>query len=337
MATLPTATDKRNALRQILERPGVTAMPGGFSALYARMAQTIGFECFFIAGSQMSAYLLGVPDSGIIGLRDVADHVRHIAGRTEIPILVDCDTGFGNAVNAHYTVQEIVRTGVAGLQIEDQEAPKKSGTSAGRRCIPLDEAVGKIRAAVAAKNALDPSFVICARCDAIGAEGQTLDDALARCVAYIRDGGADLVWLNSVQSRDDLKRICAATPGPILTIWGGPSPAPTLDEYAACGAKIALFPVIAAYSGMQCAWEVLNDFKARGTKALDDFYERSAASPWGKAEFARFTQAAEVRPLEEAFIPESQRRDYETTWGHDGQISSSKAGQSGILRGNEIH
>jgi 2-methylisocitrate lyase-like PEP mutase family enzyme len=332
-AHIDPARAKRAAFRSILERRGVTAMPGGFSPLYARMAQTIGFECFFIAGSQMSAYLLGVPDTGIIGLRDIADHVRHTAARCDIPILVDCDTGFGNAVNVHYTVQEIVRTGVAGLQIEDQEAPKKSGTSAGRRCIPLDEAVGKIRAAVAAKNALDPSFVICARCDTIGAEGMTIDDALERCVAYVRDGGADLVWLNSVQTREDLARICAAVPGPVLTIWGGPSPAPTLEEYERLGLRIALYPVIAAVAGMQAAWDVLNDFKARGTRALDDFYERSAASPWGKATFAQFVQLGEVRALEDAFLPEAQKRDYASTWGHDGQISSSKPGQSGILRG----
>jgi 2-methylisocitrate lyase-like PEP mutase family enzyme len=311
---------KRAAFRRILERPGVTAMPGGFSPLYARMAEGAGFECFFIAGSQMSAYLLGVPDSGIIGLRDVADHVRQAAARCDIPILVDCDTGFGNAVNVHYTVQEIVRTGAAGLQIEDQESPKKSGTGAGRRCIPLDEAVGKIRAAVAAKNALDPSFVICARCDAIGAEGTTFDDALARCTAYVRDGGADVVWLNTVQTREQLQRASAAVPGPVLAIWGGPNPGPTLEEYAALGVRIALFPVIAAVAGMQAAWDVLNDFKARGTAALDDHAARCAASPWGKAQFATFTRASEIRGLEDAFLPADRRRDYDSTWGHPPEV-----------------
>jgi 2-methylisocitrate lyase-like PEP mutase family enzyme len=313
---IATATEKREAFRRIIARPGVTAMPGGFSPLYARMAQQIGFECFFIAGSQMSAYLLGVPDNGILGLRDVADHVRHVAARCHIPILVDGDTGFGNAVNVHYSVQEIVRAGAAALQIEDQEAPKKSGTSAGRRCIPRDEAVGKIRAAVAAKNELDPSFVICARCDALGAEGETFEDALARCIAYVREGGADLVWLNSVQSRDDLARACAEIPGPVLTIWGGPAPAPTLEEYERLGTRIALFPVIAAVAGMQAAWDVLNDLKVRGTAALDAYQERAASSPWGRAQFATFTRAGEIRELEDAFLPESHQRDYDSTWGH---------------------
>jgi len=178
---MDTATAKRKKFREILNRKTLTVMPGGFSPLYARAAQAIGFECFFVAGSQMSAYLLGVPDTGIIGLRDIVDHARHVAGRTEIPIFLDTDTGFGNAVNVHYTVQECVRAGIAGLQIEDQEAPKKSGISAGRRCIPVDEAVGKYRAAVAARNDLDPEFVICARCDLLGAEGSSFEDAVERC------------------------------------------------------------------------------------------------------------------------------------------------------------
>ena len=131
-------------------------------------------------GSQMSAFLLGVPDNGILGLRDVVDHARHMARVTPMPILVDADTGFGNAVNVHYTVQEMINAGVAGLQIEDQEAPKKSSTSAGRRCISLDEAVGKYRAAVAAKNEIDPEFVICARCDTLGAENGGFEETIKR-------------------------------------------------------------------------------------------------------------------------------------------------------------
>src|SRR6516165_204381 len=112
-------------------------MPGGFSPVYARMAQDIGFRCFFLAGSQLSGFLLGVPDAGILGLRDVVDHARHVAAHTSIALLLDADTGFGNAVNVHYSVQEIVRCGVAALNIEDQEAPKKSPTGGGRRCTPF--------------------------------------------------------------------------------------------------------------------------------------------------------------------------------------------------------
>ena len=144
---MPEAIDharaQRRKFRDLLARPTISIMPGGFSPLYARMAEVIGFDSFFVAGSQMSAFLFGVPDVGVIGLRDIADHVRHVAARSNIPILVDCDTGFGNAVNVTFTVEEMVRSGVAALQIEDQEAPKKSGTSAGRRCIPSAKKPGR--------------------------------------------------------------------------------------------------------------------------------------------------------------------------------------------------
>jgi 2,3-dimethylmalate lyase len=326
------ARRKRAAFRTILTRDRMTVMPGGFSPLYARLAQQAGFECFFMAGSQMSAFLLGVPDTGIIGLRDVADHVRHAAARADIPIFVDCDTGYGNAVNVHYTVQEMVRTGIAGLQIEDQEAPKKSGISAGRRCISTDEAVGKIRAAVAAKDALDPSFVICARCDVLGAEGGSFDQALERSIAYVRDGGADLVWLNSVQSRDDLRRACAEIPGPVLTIWGGPEPAPTLEEFAACGVRIALYPTLAATFGLQAAWELLSDFKARGTRALDDATARILANPYGRPDMRELLQSGVIKSVEDAYLPDDKKRDYETTWGHASRLNSRSVDASGVSR-----
>ena len=177
------ATAKRRAFRTLLQRDETLVMPGGFSPLLAKIAERAGFESYFLAGSQLSAFLYGYPDTGIVGLRDVVDHARHIAAQTTIPLLVDFDTGFGNAVNAWYAVQECVRAGAAALQIEDQESPKKSGTSAGRACISRAEAVGKYRAAIDARNRLDSEFVVVARCDALGAAGEDFDSALARCIA----------------------------------------------------------------------------------------------------------------------------------------------------------
>ena len=100
-----TVQQKRAAFRELLRRQSLTVMPGGFSPLYARLAEEAGFESFFLAGSQLSAFLYGLPDNGIIGLRELVDHARHMAARTNIPIFIDADTGFGNAVNVHFTVQ----------------------------------------------------------------------------------------------------------------------------------------------------------------------------------------------------------------------------------------
>lgn len=318
------ARRKRLKFRALLARKSLTVMPGGFGPVYAKAAEMAGFECFFLAGSQMSAYLLGVPDTGVIGLRDMVDHARHAAARTEIPIFLDGDTGFGNATNVHFTVQECVRAGIAGMSIEDQEAPKKSATSAGRRCISADEAIGKYRAAVAARDALDPSFVVCARCDVLGAESGTFEDALARCKAYVTEGGVDLVWLNSAQSRDQLRRTCAETPGPVLTIWGGETAPPSEAELEADGVRIVLYPVFTATAGLQAAWHLLNEVRENGHAALRAWDAEVTKSRWGRIELGKLTGFDEIRALEERFMPKSAQRDYDTTWGHKTSYDDGK-------------
>src|SRR5258708_36565444 len=119
----------------------------------------------------------------------MSEAVRRLTVACNIPIFADADTGYGNAVNVYHTVQAYIRAGAAGLHIEDQEAPKKSGTLAGRRLISREEAIGKFKAAVAAKKELDPDFVICARCDSIGSEGGNFPDAVERSVAYVGEAG----------------------------------------------------------------------------------------------------------------------------------------------------
>lgn len=314
--TLDQARVQRRKFRELLARPQLTVMPGGFSPLYARMAEEIGFETFFVAGSQTAAFLYGVPDNGIIGLREIAEHVRHVAARAGIPILVDCDTGYGNAVNVTYAVEEIIRTGAAAMSLEDQEAPKKSATLAGRRCIPLDEALGKIKAATAARDALDPSFSICARVDVLGAEGGTFEDAVKRSVAYATEGRADLIWLNSIESLDECARACKAIPVPVLVIWGGPLPAPSPAEYERAGVKIALYPTVAATAGMNAAWRVMNDLKVRGPQAIADFAAEMRAAPCGPADQAKLVRQDRIRSIEERFLTKEAQRDYDHTWGH---------------------
>ncbi len=322
----------RRKFRALLRRKKLTVMPGGFSPLYARLAQEAGFDCFFLPGSQLAHFLYGVPDNGIIGLRDLVDHARHMAAHCDIPILVDADTGYGNAVNVYFTVQEIIRSGVAALQIEDQEAPKKSGTAAGRRLIPLDEAVGKIKAAVAARDALDPDFVICARCDGIGAEGSSFEDTLRRCKAYVKEGGADLVWLNSVQSREQVRRACKAIPGPVLAIWGGDEAPPGWDEYERLGLRIVLYPTIAATSGLQASWELLNDLHARGAPALLDWNRRVKASPFGQPNVKKLLGYDKILEVEKRYLPKSAQRDYATTWGHKTNFADDAAPSNGRKR-----
>ena len=307
---------KRKAFRKLLARKRLTVMPGGFSPLYAMLAQQAGFESFFLAGSQLSAFLYGLPDNGIIGLRDLVDHARHMAMRCDIPVLVDADTGYGNAVNVYFTVQEVVRSGVAAMQVEDQEAPKKSGTLAGRRCIPVEEAVGKYQAAVAARDEIDPDFVICARCDALGAEGETFKDALKRCIAYAEKGGVDFVWLNSIQTREHLRIACREIPVPVLTCWGGAESTPTLEEYEELGLRIILYPTMTANAGLEAAWQLLNDLRDRGNIALAEWSEAVGKSRWGRTNRRKLLPYAKIREIEDRYLPKEKKRDYESTWGH---------------------
>src|SRR6266571_4857284 len=141
--------------QRLLREPKLLLMPGGFSPLGARMAEAVGMESFFLAGSQTSAFLFGLPDVGIMGREEMTQAAQRCVAGCNIPIFVDADTGYGNALNVYYAVQAYIRAGAAGLHIEDQEAPKRSGTGAGRKLISREEAVGKYKAAVAAKKELD--------------------------------------------------------------------------------------------------------------------------------------------------------------------------------------
>lgn len=308
-------SEKRRTLRLLLERESLSVMPGGFSPIYARIAATAGFESFFLAGSQVAAFLYGLPDAGIMGLRDMVDHARHVAVHSPIPILADADTGYGNAVNVRFAVQEFMRAGVAGIQLEDQLSPKRSGTGAGRRCIPTDEAAGKIRAAVDAAREIDPAFVVCARTDSIGAAGEAPGDAVARCLAYA-EAGADLLWLNNVQERGTIAALTGRTNVPVMILWGGAEPAPTEAELQELGVRIALVPVIAAHAGLEAAWQSLHRLRHGGLAYLADWASDCRASPYGRADWAALTGSDGLAAIEQAYLPESQQRDLDASFGH---------------------
>jgi 2-methylisocitrate lyase-like PEP mutase family enzyme len=305
-------------LRELLQSPELLVMPGGFSPLHARMAEKLGYQAFFMSGSQLAAYVYGLPDVGLLGLREMVEGARRLASATDLAILADADTGYGNALNVRHTVQEYVRAGVAGLHIEDQEAPKKSGTKAGRRCISLEEAIGKYRAAVDAARELDPDFVIVARCDMIGAEEGGFEIAVERCFAYVEQAGVDAVWINTVQSAEEVREACQRIPGPVIPLFGGPPPVPSLTDYQAMGAGAVLFPGLTTSVGLQAVWDHLNDFKARGVEAQREWATRGRESVYGAVGFADFVTPSpdEILDFEQRYLPASQQRDYEGTFGH---------------------
>ena len=155
----------------------------------------------------------------------------------------------------------------------------------------------------------------------LGAEGGTFAEAMARSVAYVEDGGVDFVWLNSVQSREQITEAAENIPAPLLIIWGGGDPMPTWEEYQELGARIVLYPTLASSVGLQAAWHALHDLKARGTDALADIAARAQSCPWGRAELRRIVGFERVQEIEQAFLPESQQRNYDDTWGHVGMLA----------------
>jgi 2-methylisocitrate lyase-like PEP mutase family enzyme len=283
------------------------------------MSEVLGYEAFFMSGSQVAAYVYGYPDVGLLGLSDMVECVRRIANVTEIPVFADADTGYGNAVNVFYTVQAYIRAGAAGLHIEDQEAPKKSGTLAGRRLISVDEAIGKYKAAMAAKKDLNADFVVCARCDSIGSEGGNFEDAIKRGVAYVKEAGVDAVWMNTLTERDQIAEACRRIPAPVIAPYYGPRPSPTFEEFQKLGAAAVLYPSLTTANGLQSTWEILHEFKERGPVVLDEWNKKAQASKYGMVPRTEdpILPAEKIRRLEEDFIPQDLQRDYDKTFGHN--------------------
>ena len=306
-------------LRALLARQELLVMSGGFSPLHARMSEVLGYEAFFMSGSQVCAYVYGYPDVGLVGLSEMVEAVRRLTAACNIPIFADADTGYGNAVNVYHTVQAYIRAGAAGLHIEDQEAPKKSGTHAGRRLISREEAIGKYKAAMAAKKELDPDFVICARCDSIGSEGGGFEDAIDRSIAYVKEAGVDVIWVNTLRTREEIALACRRIPAPVIAPYYGARPSPTFEEFQKLGAAAVLYPSLTTANGLQATWELLHEFKERGPVVLEEWNKKVEASKWGMVPRTHdpLLPANKIMQLEDDFIPKDLQRDYAKTFGHD--------------------
>jgi 2-methylisocitrate lyase-like PEP mutase family enzyme len=185
-------------LRDLLER-GIVLAPGVYNALFAKVAERVGFEAIYMTGFGTAAKY-GYPDVGLVTQTEMVDNVRSICAATTVPVLADADTGYGGVINVRRTVRAYQDAGAAGLHMEDQVFPKKCGFMEGKAVIAIDEAVQKVRAAIDART--DPDFLIIARTDALAPNGW--DDAIARAEAYHR-AGADMVFVDGIRTHDDLQ------------------------------------------------------------------------------------------------------------------------------------
>jgi 2-methylisocitrate lyase-like PEP mutase family enzyme len=245
------------ALRRKVEARRGLMVPGAANALAARVIEQLGFEAVYLSGAGLTNTFYGLPDLGFVGLADIAQHTAAIRDAVALPIIVDADTGFGNALNVRHSVRTLERAGANAIQLEDQASPKKCGHFEGKAVVPLPEMVGKVRAAVDAR--LHPDFLVIARTDAASVEG--IDAAIARAVAYA-EAGADLTFVEAPESLEALRRIPReiACPQLVNVVIGGKTPTLPASEFAAMGFGLVLYANAAlqgAVRGMQQALQAL--------------------------------------------------------------------------------
>ncbi|NVO14967.1 MAG: isocitrate lyase/PEP mutase family protein [Rhodoplanes sp.] len=262
------ATGKVEQYRAYMNSGELMVAPGIYDGYSARLVEKAGFKCAATSGAAISNAILGIDDIGVMGLRENVDHCRYLARSVAIPITCDADTGYGNPMNVHYTVQMFEEAGVAGINIEDQVAPKRCGHMPGKEVIPLAEMVKKIEAACLARR--NDGFVIVARTDALAIEG--IEGAVRRVRAYA-EAGADMIFPDAVKREEDIARIVAAAGVPVSINMGfGIRARPTtplipLPRLKALGVRRVSLPRMlpgAAIRAMSNALEMMKQVVATG-------------------------------------------------------------------------
>jgi methylisocitrate lyase len=254
--------EKPKVVRDALARQGQLIMPGVYDALSAKIAARAGFEVIFITGYSLSATLLGEPDFGVLTQTEVVEAARRICSVVDTPVIVDADTGYGNAINVIRTVEDLLRAGAAGMFLEDQVWPKRCGHMKGKQVIPLDEQLKKLRAAVEAKA--DQDFFIVARTDSRQALG--LDEAIKRGIAF-KEAGADAVFIEAPESKDEMAEISRHVPGPLVAnmLERGVTPLMGPKELKELGFELIVWPLAPLYSVAQSLTDVYSTLRRDGS------------------------------------------------------------------------
>ncbi len=288
-------------------------IPGCYNAMSARVLEEVGFDALYMSGYGTSLSLLGLPDAGLVTQTEMALNARLIASAVRLPLIADADTGFGNAINTARTVEEYIRGGVAGMHLEDQVAPKRCGHVAGREVIDRTEAVGKIRAAAAVRDAIDPSFVLIARTDARGAHGGSMEEALWRANAFL-EAGADLAFVEGPASKAEVAAVCAGVKGPVFYNMTGISPRMSAEEMAELGIAVCILPGAAMRATLMAVHDFATALKERGPMAEAEFDRRFQQHPIGNLHV--FSGFDRIREMEAEWLPAETASKYDGTLGH---------------------
>jgi 2-methylisocitrate lyase-like PEP mutase family enzyme len=304
---------KTTQLRNLLKSGEPLLVPGCYNALSGKMLDKTGFPAVYMTGYGTSLSLLGMPDAGLATMTEMHLNARYIANAVDVPVIADADNAYGNAINVIRTVQEYIQTGVAGIHIEDQAIPKRCGHVAGRKVIPMDEAVGKYRAAVSARDEIDPDFMIIARTDARGAHGGSMDDAIERANTYL-GAGADMAFVEGPTSVAEVERICKEVNGPIFYNQTGISPRFSMAEMAELGIALTILPGALLRATLQTLYDFSKDLYDNGPVAEENFAEKFKDHPVG--DFHTFAGFDQIREWEEAFLVPEELEKYEESVGH---------------------
>jgi methylisocitrate lyase len=250
-------------LRAALDAERPLQIVGTINAYAALLAGAAGFRAIYVSGAGVANASFGLPDLGITGLEDVCEDVRRITGATELPLLVDADTGFGSAFNIARTCRELARAGAAGLHLEDQVQAKRCGHRPGKALVPAAEMVDRLKAALDARA--DASFVVMARTDAHAVEGQQA--ALERAARYV-EAGADMIFAEALTSLEEYRQFTSAVPVPVLANLTefGRTPLYTVAELGAAGVRLILYPLSAFRAMSQAALAVYETIRREGSQ-----------------------------------------------------------------------
>ncbi len=252
----------KNLRKLINNKTKPLVIPGVYDAIGAKIAQKVGFDAMFQTGYGTSATLLGMPDYGFIGAAETLDNARRISNAISVPLIVDIDTGYGNALTVRKLIQELQGAGVSGVFLEDQKWPKRCGHMKGKDVIPKEEYAEKLQSAIDAKSNKD--FIIVARTDARATEG--LDKAIERG-NYYKKLGADVIFVEAPKSLDEMKKIGKSINAPLVAnmIEGGATPINSAAKLNKMGYKIILYPLSILYANTFATLKILHELKNKGT------------------------------------------------------------------------
>ena len=253
-------------LNEQLAGDRIVVAPGVFDALSALLVERAGFSAAYLSGASIAYTRFGRPDIGLVGMSEVADTLALVTDRVDIPVIVDADTGFGNALNVIRTVRAFERAGAAAIQIEDQVSPKRCGHLAGKALVPADEMVGKVKAALDARH--DAGTLVIARTDAVAVEG--LDAAVERAHRYA-EAGADMLFVEAPQTLDEMGQVVErlAPKAPLMAnmVEGGKTPLLSAAELETMGFSLVIFPGGTVRALAFAASDYLASLKEHGTTA----------------------------------------------------------------------